>query len=90
MKKLYYGCLLLGLGYTLIAFAGCNKEEANEDSLRKDALAIKDKCQVGFMTYSYSAEPIGVSISYNSKGDPTSIVQTKPGTGHPNAIFQVR
>ncbi len=88
MKKLYYSCLLLGLGYTLIAFAGCNKEEANEDNLSKDALAIQDKCQVGFMTYSYSSEPIGVSISYNSKGDPTSIVQTKPGTGHPNAIFR--
>ncbi|AXY74917.1 hypothetical protein D3H65_13370 [Paraflavitalea soli] len=89
MKKLYDGCLLLGLGYAVIAFTGCNKQEADEEvNLRKDALAIKNECQVSSMTYSFSSEPIGVNIYYNSKGDPISMVQTKPGTGHPNAIFR--
>lgn len=88
MKKLYYCCLLLGVGYVSIALTGCNKEETTEDDLRKDPLATNDRCQVSFMNYSFSTEPIGVSIRYNSAGDPVNIIQTKPGTGHPNTLFR--
>lgn len=84
MKKIYPYYLFFA-GIIMIAFAGCNKLD---DVLHDDPLATYNKCQVTNMTYSFSSTPVGVTISYNKWGDPVSVLQNQPGTGHPDGIFR--
>jgi hypothetical protein len=85
MKKMYRYCLMLCISGVMIAFAGCNKLE---EYIENNPLATYDQCRVTSMTYSFLSNVIGVTINYNSFGDPISVIQTQSGTGHPDGHFR--
>ena len=74
------------MGVTVsILLAGCNKLE---EYLGNDPLATMDYCRVEKMTYTFLSNVISVTITYNAWGDPVSVKQSRPGTGHPDGIFR--
>ena len=64
---------------------GCNKLE---EYLGKDPLATYDQCRVEKMFWDNGGDPIEMQVTYNSYGDPVSVMNAEGGSGSPNMLFK--